>query len=233
MTLSIIGEEDCVKVIDQGSDEGVNAVSIRRLVTDTTGIATTEDTTEATIIQTRHRIPEEPIRTGQILVLQVPEPEPLRKVEAREEITRRLHAHKDYSGIWLRLYENIIRYDHVAVYSDYPVMVRDRYLMAPTPIPRWDTPKLHQAAHLSLFGAGREKKIYAVPPYTDVVPIQFDDYPFTTENMAGRTCRLCGSSHTFMEESMDETSGEKRYQCSDSAYCKKIRARRAEEAIRS
>ena len=37
---------------------------------------------EATVIQTRHRIPETPLREGQILVYQVPMPEPLFRLEA-------------------------------------------------------------------------------------------------------------------------------------------------------
>ena len=43
VTLSILGPDDTVKVIDQGADEGVNAWNIRRLVTDTSGVPTTTD----------------------------------------------------------------------------------------------------------------------------------------------------------------------------------------------
>lgn len=231
LTLSLVGLTDCVKVIDQGSDDGVNAVSIRRLIEETAGIPVTEDTAEATVIQTRHRVPEQPLGKDQILVLQVPQPEPLRKVEPKEEVTRRLHGLKDYSGIWLRLYENVVQYDHVAVFYDYPVMVHDRYLMAPTPIPRWDVAKLHRAEHLSLFGAGREKKIYAVPPHTEVRPVQFDDYPFAVESMAGRVCRRCGSRDSFMDETADEATGRTYYQCSDTNFCSKRRESAREEAI--
>jgi alpha-D-ribose 1-methylphosphonate 5-phosphate C-P lyase len=67
-------------VIDQGDDAGVNAVNLRRLIRDVTGVETT-DAREATIVQTRHRVPEDPLREDQILVLQVPVPEPLRGVE--------------------------------------------------------------------------------------------------------------------------------------------------------
>jgi alpha-D-ribose 1-methylphosphonate 5-phosphate C-P lyase len=223
LTLSLIRRDDCLKVIDQGSDESVNAVSIRRFVRETADVPTTEETEEATLIQSRHRVPEEPLREDQILVLQVPQPEPLRFVEPHEEVTRKLHAVKDYSSMWLQLYENIVKYDSVAIHTNYPVMVHDRYLMAPTPIPRWDNLKLHQADHLTLFGAGREKRIYAVPPHTKVLPIHFDDYPFTAENMSGKRCRLCGSTHTFLDEIVDGATGDKRYQCSDTAYCKKRR----------
>ena len=54
----------------------------------TTGVQTTEATEQATIIQSRHRIPEVSLVEGQILVLQVPLPEPLRKYEPSEWETK-------------------------------------------------------------------------------------------------------------------------------------------------
>ena len=92
LTMSLIGPDDVLKVIDQGNDDSVNAVSIKRLITDTTGVTTTTDSEAASLIQTRHRVPEEALREDQILVLQVPEPEPLRVVDAHEAVTRQLHA---------------------------------------------------------------------------------------------------------------------------------------------
>src|SRR4051812_43466664 len=58
VTASVIGPDDTLKVIDQGADDTTNAVSIRRFFERVAGVATTEATTEADIIQTRHRIPE-------------------------------------------------------------------------------------------------------------------------------------------------------------------------------
>jgi alpha-D-ribose 1-methylphosphonate 5-phosphate C-P lyase len=55
-------------------------------------------------------------------------------------------------------------------------------VISPSPIPRWDNPKLHQAANLTLLSAGREKRMYAVPPYTDVYPLEFTDVPFQVED---------------------------------------------------
>ena len=37
--------------------------------------------------------------------------------------------------------------------------------MDPSPIPKFDNPKMEMAA-IQLFGAGREQRIYALPPYT-------------------------------------------------------------------
>ena len=86
ITLSIIGQDDTLKVIDQGSDESVNAVNIKKLVRECTDVEITTDSEEATIIQSRHRVPEVPMRNDQILVLQVPTPEPLRTVEPKESV---------------------------------------------------------------------------------------------------------------------------------------------------
>ena len=227
LTLSLIGPHDVLKVIDQGSDDSVNAVSIRNLVTATTDVETTTITEEATIIQSRHRIPDNPLRADQILVLQVPQPEPLRQVEPSERVTRRMHAEGDYSAMWLSLYEDIVHYGEITIGSDYPAMVNRRYMIKPTPIPRWDLPKLHQAPFLTLFGAGRERKIYAIPPHTEVVPLEFEDYPFEVETFS-QTCHLCGSADSFLDELYDSVNGEKTYQCSDTAYCRQRRREKGE-----
>ena len=92
VTASIIGKNDVLKVIDQGADDTTNAVSIRAFFAKVAQVRTTTHTGEATIIQTRHRIPEEQLKTGQILVYQVPIPEPLRFLEPRETETRKMHA---------------------------------------------------------------------------------------------------------------------------------------------
>lgn len=226
ITLSILGDDDILKVIDQGSDDSVNAVSIRKFVTACTDVETTTDSEEATVIQSRHRIPETPLRNDQILVLQVPVPEPLRHVEPLESVTRKMHAEMDYSAVWLALYENIVRVGEIEQGADYPVMVEDRYIMNPSPIPRFDNPKLHMSESLYLFGAGREKKIYAIPPYTKVESLGFEDFPFKIENMEGRKCHLCGAEHVYMDEFFDAATGKRMYQCSDSGYCMK---RRSEE----
>jgi alpha-D-ribose 1-methylphosphonate 5-phosphate C-P lyase len=223
ITLSIIGREDTLKVIDQGSDDSVNAVSIREFVSACTDVKTTTDSEVATVIQTRHRIPETPLRNDQIMVLQVPLPEPLRLVEPLESVTKKMHAEMDYAPIWLALYENIVRVGEIELGADYPVMVEDRYIMMPSPIPRFDNPKLNNSPALHLFGAGREKKIYALPPYTKAESLCFEDHPFRVEDMSGRICRLCGARDVYMDEFFDSTTGEKLYQCSDSGYCEKRR----------
>ena len=219
ITLAIIGPDDTLKVIDQGSDDSVNAVNIKKLVVDTTDVEVTDATEDATLIQSRHRIPEHPLDDGQILVLQVPTPEPLRSFEPSEAATKRLHAEADYTGAWLELFDQIVRFDATTTGADHPVQVFGRYVMAPSPIPRFDNLKLNQARHLTLLGAGREKKIYAVPPFTDVKPLDFEDYPFAVETFEGKRCRLCGAEGVYLDELVDEATGETVYQCNDTDWC--------------
>ncbi|OEC00776.1 carbon-phosphorus lyase complex subunit PhnJ [Lysinibacillus sphaericus] len=222
VTLALIGENDVLKVIDQGSDDSVNAVNIKKLVTKTTGVQTTTRTQDATLVQSRHRIPEVPLRADQVLVLQVPEPEPLRDIERSEFKTKRYHAEKEYSGAYLMLFEQIMRYNQTSQGADYPVLVNGRYVMNPSPIPRFDNPKIHQSDALILFGAGREKKIYAVPPYTNVESLAFEDYPFVVEQFEGKMCRETGLSDVFLDELTDEVTGETYYVCNDTSYLQEI-----------
>lgn len=221
ITLAIIGVQDILKVIDQGCDDSVNACNLRNFMATSSKVETTVDTLAASIIQTRHRIPEEKMKAAQILVLQVPYPEILRWVEPSEQKTRRMHAEKDYSKMWVFLYEDIVNWGKITLSYRYPVTVNGCYIMDPSPVPRFDVPKLHQAETLFLFGAGREKRIYAVPPYTDVEPLQFEDYSFKVEDFQGQHCKLCGSTSSYLDEIYNNEATEQYYICSDTSYCQK------------
>lgn len=218
VTASIIGTDDILKVIDQGADDTTNAVSIRQFFARTTDVATTERTAEATIIQTRHRIPERPLTAGQIIVYQVPIPEPLRWVEARETETRKMHALQEYGVMHVKLYEDIARFGCINTSYNYPVLVNRRYLMAPSPIPKFDNPKMDRSPALQLFGAGREKRIYAVPPYTRVESLDFEDYPFEVQRW-DHCCALCGATDSYLDEVVTDDRGGRMFICSDTDYC--------------
>ena len=60
VSAAVLTPEDTLKVIDQGADDTTNAVSIRAFFERTAGVETTTATKDATVLQTRHRIPEEP-----------------------------------------------------------------------------------------------------------------------------------------------------------------------------
>jgi len=223
VTSAIIGRSDTLKVIDQGSDETTNAVNIRRFFARTAGVATTTRTVEASIIQTRHRIPETPLTEAQVLVYQVPMPEPLFRLEPRVTESRKLHALADYGLINVKYYEDIVQHGSIATTYDYPVLVNDRYLTSPSPIPKFDNPKMHMNPALQLFGAGRERRIYAIPPYTKVRSLDFEDHPFTIQHW-DHECALCGSRESFLDEMIVDDAGARMFVCSDSDHCQERRA---------
>ena len=223
VTGAVLGADDVLKVIDQGADDTTNAVSIRRFFARTAGVRTTTRTAEATIIQTRHRIPEQPLREDQILVYQVPLPEPLAKLEPSRAEAKKMHALADYGAMHVKLYEDITRYGHVSISYDYPVMVNFRHLMSPSPIPAFDNPKLHMSPALQLFGAGREKRIYAVPPWTTVTSLDFEDHPFRATR-APHACGLCGATDSYLDEVVTDDRGGRLFCCSDTDYCAERRA---------
>ncbi len=223
VTASILTPSDTLKVIDQGADDTTNAVSIRKFFVRTAGVRTTTDTAAASVIQTRHRVPETPLRSDQILVYQVPIPEPLRFLEPRETETRTMHALQEYGVMHVKLYEDISRHGHIATSYAYPAKVAGRYVFDPSPIPKFDNPKLDDCAALQLFGAGREKRIYAVPPYTSVKSLDFEDHPFSVQRWT-TPCALCGSTNTFLDEILLDDTGRRMFACSDTDYCAKRRA---------
>jgi alpha-D-ribose 1-methylphosphonate 5-phosphate C-P lyase len=229
-TLTLLKPSSVVKVIDQGADDSVNACSIRKFFARVGGAVETEDTSDATIIQSRHRIPEEKLREDQILVLQVPDPEPLRAVQPDMSIARDMHGDADYGQLWLVLYEQLVKSGRIMQGSSYPSMVNGRYVMSPSPIPRWDVKKLHRADHLTILSAGREKRIYAVPPYTNVEPLVFDDVPYRVEDHQDKTCYRSDVTGFFMNE-LPQDGGASRYELSDSYFGVKQIRRKDREAV--
>ena len=164
VTASILGPDDVLKVIDQGADDTTNAVSIRHFFARTAGVATTTATEEATVIQTRHRIPGGEARGGPDHRLSGADPGAAPLPRAARDRDAQLHALADYGLMHVKLYEDIARYGQIATTYDYPVEVAGRYVMDPSPTPKFDNPKMDMCAALQLFGAGREKRIYAMPP---------------------------------------------------------------------
>jgi alpha-D-ribose 1-methylphosphonate 5-phosphate C-P lyase len=223
VTASVIGPDDVFKVIDQGADDTTNAVAIRSFFEKTAGVRTTTHTGDASVIQTRHRIPEAPLSEGQILVYQVPIPEPLRFLEPRETETRTMHALEEYGLVHVKLYEDIAHHGHIATSYAYPVKVEGRYVTDPSPIPKFDNPKMDNCPALQLFGAGREKRIYAIPPYTSVKSLDFEDHPFTVQKF-DEPCALCGATGVYLDEVILDDRGGRMFVCSDTDHCEERRS---------
>jgi alpha-D-ribose 1-methylphosphonate 5-phosphate C-P lyase len=139
-------------------------------------------------------------------------------LEPRETETRTLHALSEYGVMQVSLYESIARHGRIAKTYNYPVMVNGRYIMSPSPIPKFDNPKLDRSPALQLYGAGREKRIYAVPPHTPVKSLDFDDHPFEVESWS-ECCALCGSRESFLDEMIVDDAGKRMFICSDTDWC--------------
>ena len=134
-----------------------------------------------------------------------------------------MHALNEYGLMYVKLYEDIAKYGHIAKTYDYPVMVNGRYLMAPSPTPSFDNPKLHQSAALHLYGAGREKRIYAIPPFTDVESLGFEDFPFEPQRFE-QPCAICGSTGVYLDQIITDDAGGAMFACSDSDHCERVSA---------
>lgn len=230
ITLSLVGPDDTVKVIDQGDDNSANAASMRTLITRTADCRETTVTREATIVQSRHRIPEVELRADQLLVLQVPHPEPLRRVVPNDVEALGYHAAADYTPAWLDLYDDEVRHGGPVTGADYPVLVEGRVLMSPSPIPRFDVLRLNQRPHPVLLGAGRRAKVSALPPYTRVEPLSFDDRTLQPERADG-ACSSCSSTASYRVQSgsrfeLEAAISDGPWQCSDKDAC---RSRREEQ----
>ncbi|MGY4364150.1 alpha-D-ribose 1-methylphosphonate 5-phosphate C-P lyase [Bradyrhizobium sp. LB1.3] len=115
----------------------------------------------------------------------------------------------------------------VQLSNDYQVIVNGRYLASPSPIPKFDNPKLHQSRALAIFGAGRERRIHAIPPFTDVKSLDFADYPFMVQHFE-MCCSLCGSKHSYLDEILLDDRGTRAFICSDTAYCAERRGERTD-----
>ena len=84
--------------------------------------------------------------------------------------------------------------------AGHPIMVNGRYVATPSPIPSWDVPNLSMARCLYLFGAGREKRIHCIPPFTRVEPLEFEDIRFKVEEFIGVRCSASGQDKAFMDQ---------------------------------
>lgn len=198
-----------------------SAASSRRRL----GARETLTTGEATLIVLPHRIPEERMTSGQILILQVPHPgaaasrRAVRRRRARDARRRGLRAHVARAVRGRGTQRRGDRGRGVSRAGERPLR------HGPQPDPALGLPKLDQAETLFLFGAGREKRIYAVPPYTSVKPLEFEDFPFSIVHLPG--CRAAAAARrTHTSSPRRRRDGSTLSVCSDASYCDDVLAGR-------
>jgi alpha-D-ribose 1-methylphosphonate 5-phosphate C-P lyase len=82
---------------------------------------------------------------------------------------------------------------------------------------------MHMNPALQLFGAGREKRIYAVPPFTSVESLGFEDFPFEPQRFDD-PCAICGSTGGYLDEVITDDAGGSMFVCSDTDHCERTAA---------
>ena len=77
-----------------------------------------------------------------------------------------MHALEEYGVMQVKLYEDIARFGHIATTYAYPVKVNGRYVMDPSPIPKFDNPKMDMmpACSFSVPGAKTHLRRSALHP---------------------------------------------------------------------
>lgn len=216
VTASVIGPDDILKVIDQGADDSLNAVSIRRFFDTVADLASTEKTEEATIIQTRHLAPEAPLKEEQILV--VAQAGRLHDIGPQEPEIRKLHAYVECDTPPVPLSGDIGRVGRIARTWQYPAIVNSGYLLSPSPSRNAMNRKMDMNPGIQLFGADQEKRIYAIPPYTPVKTRDLDDHPLERAP-SKHSCSLCGSTTSHLDEIITDVRGSCIFVCSDTDSC--------------
>ena len=68
-----------------------------------------------------------------------------------------------------------------------------------------------------------EQRIYALPPHTHVVSLDFDDHPFVASK-AAHDCDLCGAPESYLDEVITDDQGGRMFVCSDTDFCQSRRA---------
>ncbi|MEO0888251.1 MAG: alpha-D-ribose 1-methylphosphonate 5-phosphate C-P-lyase PhnJ, partial [Cyanobacteria bacterium J06648_10] len=58
----------------------------------------------------------------------------------------------------------------------------------------------------------------AVPPYTSVKSLDFEDHPFTVEEW-DKACEFCGATDSYLDEVVTDNEGGRLWICSDTDYC--------------
>lgn len=216
ITAALLEPEDRLKVVDHGSDETVNALNIRDFFKRTADVATTDKTKEATIIQTRQRVPEVTLLEGQVLVYQVPRPDPLRGFTDDAAEARNRHAYHDYGIVRTALFENWLHHGEMSLGYDHPVMVEGGALMSPSPVPAADNSRMSNMDAIQIFGAARERRLYALPAHSQVESLAFSDLPYQPPGPTG-ACAICGSAAHFLDNIGTKSAPD--WVCSDSEAC--------------
>jgi Uncharacterized enzyme of phosphonate metabolism len=167
-------------------------------------------------------VPETPLKEGQILVFQVPIPEPLRMLEPRETETRTLHALTEYGVMQVSLYESIARHGRIAKTYNYPVLVNGRYMMSPSPSQIRQPQARPQSGAAALWRGPREAHLRRAALHAGEEP-RFRR-PSVRDRALDRVLRAAAARpRAFLDEMIVDDAGKRLFVCSDTDYCESRR----------
>jgi alpha-D-ribose 1-methylphosphonate 5-phosphate C-P lyase len=155
----------------------------------------------------------------------VPIPEPLRFLEPRETETRKMHALEEYGLMHVKLYEDIAKHGRIATTYAYPVKVEGRYVMDPSPTPKFDNPKMHRSDQRCNCSARAAKSAFTPSrPYRRRQP-RFRGPSVRDPDLRQSPARCAARRRSISTRSCSTTSGGRMFVCSDTDHCETRRAR--------
>ena len=118
-----------------------------------------------------------------------------------------MHALAEYGLMHVKLYEDIARHGHIATTYAYPVKVDGRYVMDPSPIPKFDNPKMHMiAGAAAVRRRPREAHLRHPAVHRGRVSLDFEDHPFE-RNTFDRALRAVRRQPTSISTRSSSTTG--------------------------
>jgi hypothetical protein len=118
----------------------------------------------------------------------------------------------------VKLYEDIARFGHIATSYAYPVKVNARYVMDPSPTPKFDNPKMHMPGAAAVRRRPREAHL-CDPALHRGVSLDFEDHPFEALQAQG-LLRAVRVEDSYLDEMIvTDDKGSRMFVCSDTDYC--------------
>ncbi len=134
-----------------------------------------------------------------------------------------MHALEDYGLMHVKLYEDIAR---TATSPNLRLSGQGRWPLRDGSVADAEVrqPQMNGCAALQLFGAGARSAYNALPPYTRVESLDFDDHPFERTSIHGAV-RTLRSKDVYLDEVVTDDKGGRMFVCSDTDHCESQRAR--------
>ena len=127
----------------------------------------------------------------------------------------------------VKLYEDIARHGHIATTYAYPVKVEGRYVMDPSPTPKFDNPKMHMSrGAAAVRRRPREAHLRRAALHRGGEP-RFRGPSLRDPDTSTSPARSAAPSSVYLDEVILDDRGGRMFVCSDTDHCEERRGRRA------